>query len=403
MAEPLARGLPFRIEFGPRALDDLLRRIEGFRWPDLGYESGWATGTSDTVLRELVRYWARDFDWPRVQATLNAHAHLRGEIEGEALHAMVAAGPAVERRTPLLLIHGWPSSFADFTEVATLLSAPPAPRGAPPVREGSAGGRAFDVVVPSLPGFGFSEPARAPGLHPGRIAERLHTLMRSLGYERYGVQGGDWGAIIGTALALRHPEAVLGLHLNHAPNRPTPTGAPPLTEMERAYLDRQQRMRAEESGYVAIQGTRPQSLAYAQNDSPVGLLAWMLEKYWAWSDHGYDLWNALDRDRVLTNVTLHWLTGTALSAMRIYYERAHASEPFLDGFVAAPTGFLRFPHDPWGAPRELLARSYHLVRYVEASAGGHFAALEQPALLAADVRAFFDAIGSGGSGAPPRA
>ena len=381
MPPPLAQLLPFRIEFSQRALDDMRRRIEEFRWPDLGYDSGWATGASDTVLRELVRYWVRDFDWFRVQAALNARAHVRGDIDREAMHAMLSAGPAREHRTPLLLIHGWPSSFADFTEVAGLLGAP------------GESGRAFDVVAPSLPGFGFSAPARAPGLHPGRIADRLHTLMRSLGYERYGVQGGDWGAIIGTALALRHPEAVIGVHLHHAPNRALPADAPPLTEVERAYLDGQQRIRTEESGYVAIQGTRPQSLAYAQNDSPVGLLAWMLEKYWAWSDHGDDLWAALDRDRVLTNVTLYWLTGTALSAMRIYYERAHAAEPFLEGFVTVPTGFIRFPRDPWGAPRGLVERSYHLVRYGEGSAGGHFPALEQPQLLAADVRLFFESLG----------
>jgi pimeloyl-ACP methyl ester carboxylesterase len=385
MAEPLAQLLPFRIEFSQRALDDMRRRIEDYRWPNIGYDAGWATGTRDTVLRDLVRYWLVDFDWFAVQAALNERAHVRGDIEGEAMHAMVAAGPAAEHRTPLLLIHGWPNSFADFSDVSTLLTQP------------DEAGAAFDVVAPSLPGFGFSDPPRAPGLHPGRIAERLHTLMRSLGYERYGVQGGDWGAIIGTALSLRHPEAVIGLHLNHAPNRTLPPDGPPLTEVERAYLDAQAAMRFEESGYVAIQGSRPQTLGYAHNDSPVGLLAWMLEKFWAWSDHGQgaaegtdDLWSGnLTRDRVLRDVTLYWLTGTALSASRIYYERAHTTDPFLDGFVEAPTAFLRFPRDPWGAPQELLARSYHLVQYSQASAGGHFPALEQPDLLASDIRGFF--------------
>jgi pimeloyl-ACP methyl ester carboxylesterase len=385
MPDPIAKLLPFRIEFGQRALDDMRRRIEDFRWPNIGYQSGWTTGTSDTALRDLVRTWLVDFDWSRVQAALNTHAHVRGDIEGEAMHAMVAAGPASERRTPLLLIHGWPSSFADFAEVSSLLTQP------------IEAGPAFDVVAPSLPGFGFSDPPRAPGLHPGRIADRLHTLMRSLGYERYGVQGGDWGAIIGTALALRHPEAVLGVHLNHAPNRTLPAGGPPLSAEEQAYLDGQQAMRFEESGYVAIQGSRPQTLGYAHNDSPVGLLAWMLEKFWAWSDHGPgrsgDLWSGgLTREQVLTDATLYWLTGTALSASRIYYERAHTAEPFLDGFVEAPTAFLRFPADPWGAPESLVARSYRLVQYTEAGAGGHFPALEQPELLASDIRRFFGAL-----------
>ena len=385
MTDDLAQLLPFRIEFGARALDDLRRRIEDFRWPNLGYDAGWATGTDDATLRDLVRYWVRDFDWQRVQAALNERAHVRGDIDGDTTHAMVTAGPAAECRTPLLLIHGWPNSFADYLDVSRALATP------------DAEGRAFDLVVPSLPGFGFSNPPSTPGLHPGRIADRLHLLMRSLGYEQYGVHGGDWGAIIGTALAQRHPDAVLGLHLTHLPSRALPPDAAPLSEPERAYLDNLQATRFEESGYVAIQGSRPQSLAYAQNDSPVGLLAWMLEKFWAWSDHGTDragsLWDALDRDRVLTDATLYWLTGTALSAMRIYYERAHMSEPYLDQFVEVPTAFLRFPRDPWGGPRDLVARSYHLVRYEEASAGGHFSAMEQPERLSEDLREFFGSLG----------
>ena len=397
MSEDLAQLLPFRIEFGARALDDLRRRIEDFRWPNLGYDAGWATWTDDATLRELVRYWVRDFDWARVEAALNERAHVRGDIEGDTMHAMVTAGPAgpagpaAEHGMPLLLLHGWPNSFADYLDVSRALATP------------DADGGVFDVVVPSLPGFGFSNPPSAPGLHPGRIADRLHTLMRSLGYERYGVHGGDWGAIIGTALAQRHSDAVLGLHLTHLPSRTLPPDAPPLSEAERAYLDNLQATRFEESGYVAIQGSRPQSLAYAQNDSPVGLLAWMLEKFWAWSDHGPDrvgsLWDALDRDQVLRDATLYWLTGTALSSMRVYYERAHMTEPYLDQFVEAPTAFLRFPRDPWGGPRELVARSYHLVRYEEASAGGHFPAMEQPTVLATDLRTFFASVGPSGSGA----
>lgn len=383
MPNDALRLLPFRIEFSPRAVDDMRRRIEDFRWPNIGYESGWTTGTRDGALRDLVRYWLLEFDWFRVQEALNRRAHVRGDVEGEAMHAMVTAGPAVAHHLPVLAIHGWPNSFADFAEVSTLLSQP------------DDAGLAFDVVAPSLPGFGFSDPPRAPGLHPGRIAERLHTLMRGLGYQRYGVMGGDWGAIIGTALALRHPEAVAGLHLTHAPNRTLPAGGAPLSAEEQAYLDRHQAMRFEESGYVAIQASRPQTLGYGLNDSPVGLLAWMLEKLWVWSDHPEDekAWQSgLTRDQVLTDVTLYWLTGTALSSARIYYERAHTADPFLDGFVEVPTAFLRFPREPWAAPRDLVSRSYRLERYTDAEAGGHFAALEQPAALASDVRAFFGGL-----------
>lgn len=385
MRDRSLRLLPFRIEFSRRAVDDMRRRIEDFRWPDIGHESGWTTGTRDGALRDLVRYWLVEFDWFRVQDALNRRAHVRGDVDGEAMHAMVAAGPAVAHRLPVLAIHGWPNTFADFSEVSTLLSQP------------DEAGVAFDVVAPSLPGFGFSDPPRAPGLHPGRIAERLHTFMEGLGYERYGVMGGDWGAIIGTALALRHPEAVAGLHLTHAPNGALPAGGPPLSAEEQAYLRDREAARSEESGYVAIQASRPQTLGYALNDSPVGLLAWMFEKFWAWSDHPDEeaqAWRSgLTRDQVLTDVTLYWLTGTALSASRIYYERAHTADAFLHGFVAAPTAFLRFPREPWAAPRDLVARSYRLERYTEAEVGGHFPALEQPAVLAADARAFFGGIG----------
>ena len=368
--------LPFRLEFTERAIADLHRRIDATRWPEIVIDEGWQAGTNDAVLRDLVRYWRTDYDWFAVQDQLNALTHVRGPIGGEELHALLYTGPGGEQRMPLLLIHGWPGSVVEFLDAAERLAG------------GVNGGPGFDLVVPSLPGFGFSEAPRAPAMHPGAIAERLHALMLELGYERYGVQGGDWGAITGTALARQHPEAVLGLHLNFVGG-----GAPPaddeMSDQERAFRERQQAFQATETGYSQIQGTRPQTLAYAQHDSPVGLLSWILEKFWVWSDHGDDLWDTFDRDRLLTNVMLYWLTGSVLSAARIYYEMRRIGPAALAGRVTVPTAYARFPGEPWASPRELVERRYNLVRMTEPARGGHFAALEQPALYAGDVASFF--------------
>ncbi len=370
--------LPFRIGFSDRALADLRRRIEDTRWPDVGWDTGWTTGTNDAVLRDLVRYWAQEFDWRAQEAALNARAHVRGPIDGDEMHAMLMCGPGSEHRTPLLLIHGWPGSFIEFMDAGERLAS------------GVDGGAGFDVVVPSLPGFGLSDVPRSPGLHPGRIAERLHLLMGELGYERYGVQGGDWGAIIGTALARQHPEAVIGLHLNFGTGGPLPPDGAAMSPTEEAYRAFRQQFEVEETGYSRIQGSRPQTLGYALNDSPVGLLAWILEKFWAWADHGDDLWERLDRDRVLTNVTLYWLTGHILSASRIYYEMAHTTDRVMGRIPhTVPVGYAKFPAEPWNAPREVMERVASIVHYSEPPRGGHFAAFEEPELFAEDVSRFF--------------
>jgi pimeloyl-ACP methyl ester carboxylesterase len=370
--------LPFRVGFSDRAIDDLHRRIDDTRWPDVGWDTGWTTGTNDRVLRDLVRYWRNDFDWRVQEAALNQRAHVRGVIEGDEMHAMLMCGPGSERRMPVLLIHGWPGSFIEFIEAGERLS------------NGFDGAPGLDVVVPSLPGFGFSDVPRAPGLHPGRIADRLHLLMRELGYERYGVQGGDWGAIIGTALARQHPDAVMGLHLNFGAGGPSPAEGVTMSDAEQTYRAFRQQFEVEDTGYSRIQGTRPQTLGYGLNDSPVGLLAWILEKFWAWADHGDDLWEHLDRDRVLTNVTLYWLTGNILAASRIYYEMAHATDRVMGRIPeTVPVGYAKFPAEPWAAPREVMQRVANLVHYSEPPHGGHFAAFEQPELFARDVSTFF--------------
>lgn len=381
---------PFRIDFGREEIDDLHRRIDATRWPEMPFDSGWSAGTDEQVLRRLVEYWRSEYDWFEVQEELNRLDHRRGPVRGEDLHCVVYRAPDPEPgdgpsdprgRLPLLLLHGWPGSFLEFGEAAELLVA------------GTDEAPGFDLVVPSLPGFVFSEPPREPGLHPGVMAERLHLLMGRLGHERYGIQGGDWGAIVGTRMALQHPEAVAGLHLNFATaGPPPPDGEAPGPE-EREYRERRARFQRQETGYSAIQGTRPRTLAYAQHDSPVGWLAWILEKYWAWSDHGDDLWDTFERDDILTTAMLYWLPGRILSAARLYYETRRAPEESLaGGRVEVPTGYARFPAEPWSPPREMVERSYDLVHYSEPARGGHFPALEQPEIWAREVAGFFSSL-----------
>ena len=377
--------LPFRLAFTERAIDDLHRRLDAARWLDLPFATGWSAGTNDEALRDLVHYWRRDFDWFAVQERLNRLAHVRGPIEGDELHAVVFARGGASR-LPLLLLHGWPGSFVELVPAAERLV------------EGVGGRPGFDVVVPSLPGFGLSDAPRSPGAHPGRIAERVHLLMLALGYRRYGVQGGDWGAIIGARLARTHPEAVVGLHLNFPalPVVPQPPDVP--SEDERAWDAAMQRWRDAEGAYSRIQSSKPQTLAYALNDSPLGLLAWILEKFWAWSGRPEErggLWQRLDRDAILANVTLYWLTGTVLSASRTYYEARREEPQFRPTTrLEVPTAFARFPDEPWTAPREVLERTYRLVGWSEPPRGGHFAALEEPQLYAEDVSSFFASLGN---------
>ena len=375
---------PFEIDFSAQVIEDLHRRIDRVKWPEMPFDTGWSAGTADHVLRDLVDHWRNEYDWFSVQANLNELTHLRGPIEGDLLHCVIydrGGQEAAASNFPLLLLHGWPGSFHDFHDVAPRLS------------EGVDGAAGFKLIIPSLPGYVFSDTPREVGMGPGRIAERLHQLMLELGHDRYGVQGGDWGGIIATEMARVYPDALVGLHLNFvgvAP--PPPDGVDPSPE-EVAYREARARFQGNETGYSRIQGTRPQTLAYAQQDSPVGWLAWMLEKYWAWSEHGDDLWETFSRDDILTTAMLYWLPGRILSAARLYYE---SSNPLpgsrAGGRVEVPTGYARFPSEPWAPPRDVVERTYNLVRYSEPLRGGHFPALEQPALWSGEVSRFFSSL-----------
>lgn len=380
---------PFKLDFPRTVIDDLHRRIDATRWPNIAFDTGWSAGTNDSTLRVLVDYWRHQYDWPGEEERLNQLDHCAVEVEGERIHCVRFLATSGAGRPALILLHGWPGSFVEFLDAAPLLA------------RGIGGRSGFDIVVPSLPGYTLSGPPKAPGMNQARMAERMHALMLELGYGRYGAQGGDWGAGVATAMGSQFPEAVLGVHVNFLGGSVPPGDN--MSEEERSYRVRMDHFRATETGYNGIQGTRPQTLAYAQTDSPVGLLAWILEKFWAWSQHGDDLWQTFDRDRFLTNVMLYWLTGYIYSAARLYYETRNqprpsgptASEPHASPQVArveVPTAYASFPGDPWHAPRVVVERRFNLVRFSEQPKGGHFAAMEQPELFAGDVAAFFGGL-----------
>lgn len=372
---------PFRIKYSEHEINDLHRRLDATRWPNIPFDTGWSSGTNDRVLRDLVQYWRHEYDWFEIQEQLNGLTHVRGPIEEEELHCVLYKGSGGEGCPPLLLLHGWAGSFVEFLDAAQLLAI------------GIDGNPGFDLVVPSLPGFGFSQAPGAPGMHAGKIARRMHGLMRELGFEHYGVQGGDWGAIIGTILAHQQPDSVAGLHVTFVHPAPLPPPGERPSDEEQAYRSFQNKFQAEETGYSQIQKTRPQTLAYAQQDSPVGLLAWILEKFWAWSDHGDDLWETFDKDRFLTNVMLYWLPKCVLSSARIYYETFfNMPKGLRTGRVDVPTGYAKFPAEPWSPPRKMVERGYNLVHYSQLPKGGHFAAMEQPDLWARDVGSFFSRV-----------
>ncbi|MBI3992256.1 MAG: alpha/beta fold hydrolase [Candidatus Lambdaproteobacteria bacterium] len=375
---------PFRIETPEAVLHDLRERLRRTRWPGQVQGIGWAQGSPLEAVQAMAAYWLEGYDWRAHEAQLNALPHFRAEVDGQVLHFIHLRSTHAQAR-PLLLQHGWPGSFYEFVKLLPLLTQPEAHGGTP--------ADAFHVVVPSLPGYTFSPPPAAPGMGTRRIGGLLHRLMQQeLGYARYGLQGGDWGAVVTSWMAQEQPQRVLGLHLNMQGVRAkTGGGAPPLDEAEQAYLAGARAKFQEDMAYYAIQGTRPQTLGYGLTDSPAGLLGWLLEKFRAWTDCGGELENALTRDEFLTNLTLYWVTGCIASSTRLYYEHVHSRDDQLPpgARVETPTGFANFPGEIFTPPRRWVERAYNVVRWTDMPRGGHFAAFEQPALLAGDLRAFF--------------
>jgi pimeloyl-ACP methyl ester carboxylesterase len=381
----------FRIDIPPAAIDDLHRRLDQTRWPQQ-VAAEWSEGTEPGYLRSLVSSWRHEFDWRKQEASLNAFAQVRAEVDGVAIHAVHVPGRGPQP-LPLIMSHGWPSTFAEWRWVIAALADPAAHGGDP--------ADAFDVVAPSLPGYGFSATSSTPGMNPRRIAGLFAELMRQLGYQRFGAHGCDWGAYVTALLALDHPDRVLGAHMGLVSLSAADSAAPDAEE--EAYLQRVRRWREEEHGYVAIQSTKPASLAYGLNDSPTGLAAWIAEKWRSWSDCAGEPESAIARDDLLTAISMYWFTGTIGTASRLYRESRQAPVRLAKGQrVTVPCGFLLEHPGQFGDPRTFLdaerigapprarvERAFDVHRWTVVDHGGHFPALEIPQTFVEDVRAFF--------------
>jgi pimeloyl-ACP methyl ester carboxylesterase len=376
---------PFRLQVPEGALADLHARLDRVRWPDEAppaQGTPWAYGTSLAFMRELVHDWRHRFDWRTTEAALNAWPQFKTRIDGIDLHFLQVPGrgPNADAR-PLLLSHGWPGSVLEFMKLI--------PRLTDPAAFGGDARDAFTVVVPSLPGYTLSFAEHQPRKGLAEIGAIFDTLMHErLGYARYAAQGGDWGSFITAWLGRHRAPHLAGIHLNMMPLKRDAAMFTQPTEAERRYLEELQVFLKEEAGYQAIQGTRPQTLAFALSDSPVGLAAWFAEKYRAWTQNGGDPRDALSMDEMLGNLSLYWFTKCIGSSFWPYYARLHGPWP-IEGRVEVPTGYAAFPREILRPPREAAERQFNIRRWTEMPRGGHFAAWEQPDALAAEVRAFF--------------
>jgi epoxide hydrolase len=371
---------PFRIDISQADLDDLADRLAHTRWPDELPGAGWEAGVPLGYLKDLAAYWRTDYDWRAHEARLNQFPQFTTGIDGQNVHFLHVRSPE-PGALPLVITHGWPGSVAEFMKIIDPLT--------DPARHGGDPADAFHVVAPSLPGFGFSTPLAAPGWETSRVAQAWAELMHRLGYHRYGAQGGDTGSVVSPELGRIDPEHVIGVHVNNLGTFPSgdPSELAGLTQADQARLALMTTWGRDMTGYAIVQSTRPQTLAYALTDSPAGQLAWIVEKFKEWTDPSASLpEDAVDRDLILTDVSVYWLTGTAGSAARIYYEgartwgQARPKSP-------APTAVAVFPNDL--TIRPLAERDHNVVHWAEFSRGGHFAAMEAPDLLVSDVRDFF--------------
>jgi pimeloyl-ACP methyl ester carboxylesterase len=375
---------PFRIEIEEDRLDDLRRRIERMRWPHELPGVGWSRGVPLGYLRDLAEYWAAGFDWRAEEARLNALPQFTTEIDRQRIHFIHARSPE-PNALPLIITHGYPSSIAEFADVIGPLTDPGA--------HGSDAADAFHVVAASLPGFAFSTPVGEAGWAVGRTGRAFAELMRRLGYERYGAQGGDIGAGVSGALGAIDPAHVVGVHLNTDPMAVNwlldrvPVDLSTLSESDRQSLDATRARGADGKAYLELQSTRPQTIGYALNDSPIGLLAWIAEKFEEWSDlAGRRARSGVDRDRLLGNVSIYWFTQSGPSAAQFLYEAAHSSQAW-GAPSSVPQGWALFAAQAF--VRKLLDRDGKIAHWSEFDEGGHFAALETPELLVGDIRKFF--------------
>jgi pimeloyl-ACP methyl ester carboxylesterase len=375
---------PFEIRATDAQLDDLRTRLRMTRWPEEATVEGWEQGVPLDYMRELVAYWAETYDWRAREAMLNTLTQYRDEVEGQELHFVHMRSPHAGA-LPLLLSHGWPGSIVEFIKVIPMLL--------DPVAHGGDAADAFHIVAPSLPGFGYSGKPSAPGTGVQRMGELFDGLMRGLGYDRYVAQGGDWGAVITTCIGAQNRGACAAIHVNMPIARPTQEEVANPSEADKAGLAVTQAYQAHDSGYSKQMSTRPQTVAYGLADSPAGQAAWILEKFWKWTDCNGHPENVLSRDELLDNVMLYWLPGTAASSARIYWESF--GKPLLDetGPVKVPTGVSVFPKEIFKPPRHWAERTYpEIVHWNVLERGGHFAAFEVPELFVAEITTHFRAF-----------
>ncbi|MCV7280680.1 alpha/beta fold hydrolase [Mycolicibacterium flavescens] len=370
----MAAVTPFRIDVPDSDLEDLQARLRRTRWPEAECVDDWSQGIPLSYTRELAQYWADEYDWRTREAALNRFDQYTTEIDGLDIHFIHQRSSAPDA-FPLVITHGWPGSVVEFHKVIE------------PLTE-----RGFDVICPSLPGYGFSGKPTRTGWGVERIAQAWDTLMRRLGYDRYGAQGGDWGSAVTTQLG-RLGGACAAIHLNMPMGAP-PDGATEFTDEELAAIERIEYYRKWDNAYAKQQSTRPQTLGYALVDSPVGQLAWIVEKFWSWTDCDGHPENALHRDELLDNVMLYWLTASGASSARLYWESFNSfggGEP-----VRVPTGVASFPREILRSPRSWCESRYHITHWTTMPRGGHFAAFEQPDLFVSDVADFFTAARNDG-------
>lgn len=372
----------FQIHVPDSVLEDLKYRLDHVRWPDLLEDSDWERGSDPGYLQKLITYWRDQFDWRAREAELNRLSQFRCNMDGVDVHFVHERGKG-PKPLPLILTHGWPDSYLRYEKIIPMLT--------DPARYGGNPEDSFDVIVSSVPGFGFSNGLTRAGVNNAYVAELWAKLMTEhLGYSKFAAAGGDIGSGVTRYLAFHHPELLTGIHLTDIGLiRSLLVGQDKtgLTEEELLYIRNTSQWIADEGGYMSIQSTRPQTLAYGLTDSPVGLAAWIIEKFRAWSDCKGDLRHSFSEDELLTNIMIYWLTNTAGSSSNIYYENTHTLPPL--GYIEVPTGVAVFPGDVALPPREWAERNLNITSWTTMPRGGHFTAMEDPESLAQDIRRFF--------------
>lgn len=371
---------PFFANVPQQVLDDLKLRIRNTRWPDEITDSGWSYGTNLSYMKELADYWLNTFTWRKVEAEIKSYPNFIADIGDYKIHFLHIKGKG-RKSIPLIITHGWPGSFLEMIKLIPLLTLDES--------------FSFDLVIPSIIGFGFSGKSTVPGCNSSIIADLWHTLMSDLGYKKYGAQGGDIGSGISTWLSLKYPDSIIGLHLNYIPGsyKPHMKEGEQLSEEVTTFQKFATDWTAKEGAYSHMHSTKPITLAYGLNDSPIGLCAWIIEKFNSWSDNRGNIESIFIKDELLANITLYWVTQTIHSSIRIYNENSKQKLVFgKNDFVKVPVGFAKFSKELPTPPRSYIEKGFNIQRWTEMSVGGHFAAMEQPILLAKDITDFFKAL-----------